>query len=133
MHRSRATLATLLTVVALLAVAVAPVAAAKPNAEAKAKAEHQRIVAYWTAERIAGAKPRDFVRTPGGKFQPKAQPGSGSGGTVKGASWTGGGPVVERTGKVLFTMAGGNYVCSASVVQEPQPRSTHSLVLTAGQ
>ncbi|MGK2849807.1 MAG: trypsin-like serine peptidase [Candidatus Limnocylindrales bacterium] len=133
MHRSRATIATLLTAITLLTVAVAPAAAAKPNAEAKAKAEHQRIVKYWTPERIAGAQPRDFMRTPGGTFQPKAKPGGGGGGgTVTGASWTGGGPVVQRTGKVLFTMGASNYVCSATVVQEPTPRSTHSLVLTAG-
>lgn len=131
MRRSRATLASLLTAAVVLAAFVAPAAAAKPNAEARAKAEHQRIIEYWTAERIAGAKPRDFLRTAGGTFVPKARPGGGGGGTVTGASWTGGGPVVERTGKVLFTMSGNNYVCSASVVQEPTPRSTHSLVLTA--
>jgi len=134
MRRSRATIATLLTAIALLSIAVAPSAAAQPNAEARARAEHQQIVDYWTAERIAGAQPRDFVRTPGGTFQPKAKPGGGGGGggTVTGASWTGAGPVVQRTGKVLFTMGGGNYVCSATVVQEPTSRSTHSLVLTAG-
>lgn len=137
MRRSRAVLATLLTAIVLLTAFAAPAAAAKPTAEAKAKAEHQRIVDYWTAERIAGAQPRDFVRTSGGAFQPKpkAKPGrggGGGGGTVTGASWTGGGPVVQRTGKVLFTMGGGNYVCSATVVQEPTPRNTHSLVLTAG-
>ena len=101
-----------------------------------AQAEHDRIVAYWTADRIAGAKPRDFERTPNGNLAPKAKPtkppGGGGGGTVTGASWTGGGPVVQRTGKVLFTMGSSNYVCSATVIQEPTPRSTHSLVLTAG-
>jgi len=136
MRRSKATIATLLTAIALLAISVAPAAAAQPNAAAKARAEHQRIVDYWTAERISGAQPRDFVRSPNGTFQPKAKPvgggGGGGGGTVTGASWTGGGPVVQRTGKVLFTMGGSNYVCSATVVQEPTARSTHSLVLTAG-
>lgn len=65
MRRSRATLAALRTAITLLTVALAPAVAAKPNAETKAKAEHQRIVDYWTAERIAGAQPRDFVRTAG--------------------------------------------------------------------
>ncbi len=124
MHRSKAAAAAaLLTVLALLPLAVAPVAA-RDTAD-KAKAEHERIVKYWTAERIANAKPRDFVRTDAGKFVPRARPGGGTG-----ASWTGGGPVVQRTGKVLFTMDGGNWVCSASAITDS--RGTHSLVLTAG-
>lgn len=131
MRRSKAAVTAVLTMAALLALAVAPASAGNPNAEDKARAEHERIVKYWTAERIASAKPRDFVRTANGTLQPKARPGTGSG-VVKGASWTAGGPVVERTGKVLFTMGGSNYVCSASVVQEPENRTTHSLVLTAG-
>jgi hypothetical protein len=124
MHRSKAAAAAaLFTVLVLLPLAAAPVAAGDPSATAKA--EHQRIINYWTAERIANAKPRDFVRTDAGKFVPKAKPGGGTG-----ASWTGGGPVVQRTGKVLFTMDGGNWVCSASALTDS--RGTHSLVLTAG-
>ena len=129
MHRSKAAVAAaLLTVLVLLPLAVAPVAAG--DSKDKAKAEHERIVKYWTAERIASAKPRDFVRTNEGKFVPKAKPAARGGGVVKGASWTGGGPVVQRTGKVLFTMDGGNWVCSASAIADG--RGTHSLILTAG-
>ncbi len=132
MRRSKAAVAAaLLTVLALLPVAVAPVAAG--DTAEKAKAEHERIIKYWTAERIANAKPRDFVRTDRGKLEPNVKPVKpppGGGGTVTGASWTGGGPVVQRTGKVLFTMDGGNWVCSASAVSDS--RTTHSLVLTAG-
>jgi hypothetical protein len=125
MHRSKsAVAAALLTVLALLPLAVAPVAAG--DSSTRAKAEHERIIKYWTAERIANAKPRDFVRTNEGKFVPRARPGSGG----TGASWTGGGPVVQRTGKVLFTMDGGNWVCSASAITDS--RTSHSLVLTAG-
>ena len=125
MRRSKtAGAAALLTVLALLLpLAVAPVAGAPAS---KAQAEHQRIVNYWTAERIAGAKPRDFVRTSDGKFVPKAKPG----GNGTGASWTDGGPVVDRSGKVLFTMNGSNWVCSGSAVNDT--RGTFSLVLTAG-
>jgi hypothetical protein len=122
MRRSHAVLFALLTVMALLVVA-APVAAA--DSAAGSKAVHQRIIKYWTAERIAAAKPRDFERTNSGKFVPKAKPGGDTG-----ASWTGGGPVVQRTGKVLFTMDGSNWVCSASAVNDS--RSSYSLVLTAG-
>src|ERR671910_3341965 len=124
MHRSKAAVAAaLLTVLALLPLAVAPVAAG--DAGAKAQAEHQRIVNYWTAERLANAKPRDFVKDSTGKFVPKAKPGGGTG-----ASWTGGGSVVQRTGKVWFSMGGGDWVCSASAVSDS--RSGYSLVLTAG-
>ena len=44
-----------LAALALVAVAVAPVSAAKPTAEAKAKAEHARIVDYWTPQRMKNA------------------------------------------------------------------------------
>ena len=132
MRRSKAAITAVLTTAALLAIAVAPVSAGNTDAEAKAKAEHERIVRYWTAERIANAKPRDFVRTPKGDFEPKAKPSRppSGGGTVTGASWTSGGPVVQKTGKVLFTMAGGNYVCSAANLTDS--RTGYSLVMTAG-
>jgi hypothetical protein len=133
MRRSMAAAAAVLTSAALLAAAVAPVAARSSTAEAKAKAEHERVVRYWTAERIANAKPRDFVRAPGGGFQERAKPsrppGGGGSGTVTGASWTAGGDVVKKTGKVLFTMGGGNYVCSAANLVDS--RSNASLVITA--
>ncbi|HEV8696696.1 MAG TPA: hypothetical protein VGQ89_03305 [Candidatus Limnocylindrales bacterium] len=122
MRRSHAVPFALLAVLAVLVLA-APVAAA--DSPARGKAVHQRIIKYWTAERIAAAKPRDFERTNKGKFVPKAKPG----GSGTGASWTGGGPVVQRTGKVLFTMDGSNWVCSASAVDDT--RSGFSLVLTA--
>jgi hypothetical protein len=118
---------------ALVAVAVAPTAAASPTAEAKAKAEHARIVKYWTAERIASAKPRDLERQANGQIQIKAKPQPpGGGGTVTGASWTGGGAVVAKTGKVLFTMGGGQWVCSATVIADPTGLNAgYSAVLSA--
>lgn len=138
--RRRASLAiSLATILSLLLIALAAgttSAADRGSAADRARAEkaqHDKTVAYWTAERIANAKPRDLVKTGAGTIVPKAKPGGGSGGTSGGASYSGGGPVVQRTGKVLFTMGGGNWVCSAAVVQEPtgSVRSTHSLVLTA--
>jgi hypothetical protein len=96
-------------------------------APASARSEHDRILAYWTPERIASAKVRDFERV-GDRFVPRAKPGSGGG--VTGKSWTGGGAVLEKTGKVYFSMAGGNWQCSGSVVNDA--RSTVSIVLTAG-
>jgi V8-like Glu-specific endopeptidase len=132
--RRRIAIATMLVLVAI-PLAAAPAAAKDPN-----RARHDRVVAYWTAERMASAKPRDFIRV-GGTFKPAAKPdkapgkpggGGGGGGstpTVTGASWNGGGAVLRGTGKVFFTMGSSNYVCSGSVVTES--RAGYSLVLTA--
>jgi len=101
-----------------------------------AQTAHQRTLAYWTATRIANAKPRDFVRTPGGGFQKgpnqNAKPPRGGGGTgsVTGASWTQGGQIQVKSGKVLFTLDSGDYICSGTVVNDNQ--ATVSIVLTAG-
>lgn len=105
--------------------------AAPVSARDTAKSEHQRIVEYWTAARLQSAIPRDFVKT-AGTFQPKAKPvrPPSGGGAVTGASWTGGGTIVARTGKVFFTMGGSRYVCSGSVANDS--RTGVSLVLTAG-
>jgi hypothetical protein len=125
MRRTHAAPFALLALVGLLTAAV-PGSVAAADTAAATKAEHARVIKYWTADRIAGAKPRDFVQTKSGRFEPRAKPGGGSG---TGASWTAGGPVVQRTGKVLFTMDGSNWVCSASAVNDS--RSGFSLVLTA--
>lgn len=112
--------------------------AAKPVDPGSAAAEHQRIIDFWTNERVAQAIPRDFVKTGPGRYEPVAKPdkpgkpgggGSGGGGTVTGASWNGGGLVAETTGKVLFEMSGSYYVCSASLVADSKPG--RSIVLTA--
>src|SRR5687768_18311327 len=92
-----------LAAVVLLTLGSAPVLAVGSRSADAAKAEHQRIVDYWTAERMASAKPRDFVRTARG-FEPAAKPPrpGGSGTTVTGASWTKGGAVAQAVGKVYF-------------------------------
>lgn len=128
MRRRAAALVSLAAVAGLIVAAVAPVAAAGPPVESAA-ARHARIVAHWTPERMRAAIPRDFVRD-GGRFVPRAKPGGGSG-AVTGASWTRGGAVKERTGKVYFEMGAGAYVCSGSVADDGG-RSAFSLVLTAG-
>ena len=70
-----------LIIAAALTAALAPAAlasAAAPAKEDNAKAEHDRIVEYWTPERMKAAKPRDFVRQKDGSFElaptPKASP-----------------------------------------------------------
>lgn len=105
-------------------------------AQARTQSEHDRIVAFWTNERVAKAIPRDFVFDQTSKrFVPMGKPGGGGGGggttsTVLGASWTKGGTVLAASGKVLFAMGGSYYVCSAAVVDEST--AGRSVILTAG-
>jgi len=123
-------------VVAALLMAAAMPAAANAGAGGShaARSEHDRILAYWTPQRIANAKPRDYVKTPAGTFtlnpRPNAKPGSGGG--VVGASWTGGGIVEKQTGRILFSDASGDWICSGSILSDGSTTDAYSLVLSAG-
>jgi hypothetical protein len=121
----------------LVLVAVAGGSAAPP--QAPGKRDRGAVIAYWTAERVARAVPREVSPDRLPSFTPQAgkPPNTGGGGgggssgtSVTGAAWTGGGKVKATTGKVLFTMAGVDYVCSGSVAQDAN--TTTSLILTAG-
>lgn len=116
----------ILTILAVVGLAIAPAVAA-PAVDAHAN-EHARVVAFWTPQRVAQAIPRDYVLTVG-KPVPLRKPGGG-GTSVLGASWAGSVGVMQTTGKVLFALGGGYYVCSASVVTDGT--SDRSVVLTAG-
>jgi hypothetical protein len=127
----------LLAMLGVLAVSSVFVAAGSSAAAPGAKPDRATVVAYWTPERIAHAVPRDVA--PKGLPTPQAgkPPGTGGGGGgggggtgVTGAAWTGGGKVQATTGKVLFTMAGVDYVCSGSVATDSS--TSTSLILTAG-
>lgn len=117
------------------AAAIAGAVAVAPSAEAERPlTAHERVVAFWTNERVARAIPRDIVRPPtAGPISPMAKGSKGgSGGTsVVGASWTGGGMVTRATGKVLFAIGSDYFVCSASVVNDGGV-SNASVILTAG-
>lgn len=117
----------------LLILVVAPVQARGPQ-----QSRHEQVIAHWTAERLAAAVPRDFAFDGERGFVPRAKPsqppgggGGGGGGTgfTTGASWSAGGAIKERAGKVYFEMNGGGYVCSGAVATDA--RSGYSLVLTA--
>jgi hypothetical protein len=105
---------------------------------AKTKAHHDRVLAYWTAERIKSAKPLDKhldKSTSGSRApEPLGKPvrnGGGSVASTTGKQWPNGvGKIYKATGRVLFTMNGGNWICSGSVVNDAL--STASLVLSAG-
>ncbi len=112
-----------------LALLVVPLVAAPASARSSIRAAQDRVVAYWTAARMAAAVPRDFVRV-GERFVPRARPGSGSS-IVTGRSFGGNGEVRDRVGKVYFHMAGGDWQCSGSVVSDGG-RAGYSMVLTAG-
>ena len=119
-----------LALIAAMALVVVPAVAATAGAAGHGQSERERVLAFWTKERLQSAVPRDFVRT-GGGFVPAARPPSGgSGGSVTGASWTKQGAILKGSGKVYFVIGSSAYVCSGSVATDH--RSGKSLVLTAG-
>jgi hypothetical protein len=124
----------------VLALLTTTVLAGAPGAGAVSDraAEHQRIVDFWTPERVAQAVPRDFVLDPDtGRFRPfappdgkgKPKPPSEPPPAYTSAEWTGEGTVQSTTGKVLFQMGRSYYVCSAGLVDEGV--GGRSVVLTA--
>jgi hypothetical protein len=126
----------------LVLVVVAGGTAAPP--QAPGKRDRATVIAYWTADRVARAIPREVspdrllsFATPRETGKPSGAPGGGGGSggggggtTVTGAAWTGGGKVKATTGKVLFTMAGVDYVCSGAIARDADTNT--SLILTAG-
>ena len=100
------------------------------HSAAAVRAEDSRILGYWTPSRIANAKFRDYVRTGSGKMVPNAKPGTG--GVVTGASWPNGGEIQKRSGRILFSAGGSDWICSGSVVNDASTGNGYSIVLTAG-
>ncbi len=112
MRRRLAVLASALLVLTALPGAVSA-AGSRGN-----QSDHDRIVAYWTPQRMANAKPRDFTMTTAGVLVPAANPGGG---------------IVERqTGRVYFTDKEGAWICSASALSDSSSTDGYSLVLSAG-
>jgi hypothetical protein len=121
-----------MTLVALAALVALPMLAA-PAAAAGPRSEHDRIVAYWTRDRILAARPRDLHRAPG-RLAPlaKPSPAAAPSGPAKssGTLWPDGkGKVYTVVGRVLFTMDGGDWICSGAAATDP--RGDVSVVLTA--
>jgi hypothetical protein len=122
-----------LGLVALVSALAAP---ALTSAADPAAAEARRMEAYWTGDRIRAAQPRDIVLdVPPGTTGSGTSPANGGtapavAGAVDGASWTGGGAVVKRTGLILFSIGSGDFSCSGSVIQDDGD-PTYSLIFTA--
>lgn len=124
-----------------------PVAAEKPDpavSKSIGQAAQEKTKDYWTESRMENAKDgslltRDRDEMPSGDVA-KGEPTvlKGTAGQAKkpkpnpqahpGGYYTGGGKVVQTTGKVFFTLGGSNYVCSGSSTVA----ANNSLVQTAG-
>jgi len=123
------------------------VSQAAPKAVSKSaavtRAEQKRITRYWTTARmrkaksgealIAGREVRGSGRVVAGAprtVSPTApsRPDGAERATAGGYTWTGGGAIVKTTGKVFFTLAGRDYVCSGSAVTS----TNKDTVATAG-
>jgi hypothetical protein len=98
------------------------------TASATKKSRHDEVVTFWTKERVAKAKPRDFVLDPVSRrlIAEAKRPATTD---VTGASWSGDGDVAATTGRVFFSLGTSYYLCSGSVVQEAE--ADRSIVLTA--
>lgn len=142
-HRLRRTLTAglatglLAGLAALVAITSVDAAPRKPAGASPGARDRSAVVTYWTPGRVARAIPREVAPDRSPAFRPEAtrasKPGGGGSGTtttVTGAQWVGGGLVKSTVGKVLFTMAGVDYVCSGTVVEDSS--TTTSLILTAG-
>ncbi len=119
-----------IVLVALVVPLLLPGTAGARNADAARRAEHDRILAYWTPARIAAAKWRDYTvdAATGKVVANKGKPGSTSG---TGASWTGGGKVAGSVGRILFSAGGSQWICSGTVVSGATGNG-YSVVLSAG-
>jgi len=115
------------------------------HSAATTQAAQDRVVDYWTPQRMRAAVPAEVLVAdkdkssaggtvaagrptvvPQAKAQPAAKPAPSA--SFVGGYYTGGGEVVDTTGKVFFTLGGVNYVCSGSAVSS----GNKDVVLTAG-
>ena len=107
----------------VLAAALATPAAAAPRKNPKSPEE---TAAYWTAQRMKDAKPRERAKPSAGGGGGKATDWSRSAVPLTGGAYTG---ENRKNGKVFFTLDGANYVCSGTAVTAS---AGVNLVWTAG-
>ena len=154
--KSRTGAGVLVAVGALVAAALhtGPATAASPSVPAHqaatTAAEQQRIVDFWTPERMRNATPLDLLAVTPDQATPTASVDRGEPRTVPptrpadtpgtsdapdtlafpegGGPWTGGGDVVTTSGRVFFTYQGRTASCSGNAVTS----ENGSTVITAG-
>ena len=123
----------------VLPVMATGVMARDSDVAAQGRARHERVVAYWTAERIASARPRDMSvgRAPSTRVAPTpvAKPPSAGGpsspASTVGSPWPNEvGRAYTAVGRVLFKMGENHYICSGAVATDAD--TARSVVLTAG-
>ena len=107
----------------VLAAAVATPAAAAPRKNPKSP---EATSAYWTAEKMKHAKPRERAKPGGGGGAPVAADWARTTVPVTGNAYTG---ENRKNGKVFFTLGTSNYVCSGTAVDAA---AGINLVWTAG-
>ena len=112
----------LLIAVLLVGVLAAPAAAA-PKKNPKSP---QQTAAYWTAERMKNAKPRERARPGGGGGGGSTSAWSRYAVPLSNGAYTG---ENRKNGKAFFTLDGSNYVCSGTAVDAS---AGVNLVWTAG-
>lgn len=112
----------------------------RPVARTRARDHAPRVRTYWTRARMAAAVPAEQLATPPGtRFARRAalagylrQVAAGRAAALTpvdtGSPWSRGGLLTRTTGKVFFTLADTDYVCSGSAVTS----ADRSTVLTAG-
>ena len=120
-------------VLAVLVLSMAPGAVVAQDPDAAAAVEQARVEDYWTAERMAGAIPRDPILLGGAEARLQVLADD----DATGAPWTAGGAILQRSGRIFFTFdqdpppGHTDYTCSGSVIQDGSD-PTYSLIITAG-
>ncbi|MFG1702161.1 trypsin-like serine peptidase [Nonomuraea sp. M3C6] len=106
---------------------------------ARTGAEQRRVLDYWTPQRMAAALPislLDAVTGERGLLKnltgrpgvPKRQAAARPEMNTIGSRWVTGGLVTKTTGRVFMTVAGADFVCSASTIRS----ANKDVVVTAG-
>jgi hypothetical protein len=106
--------------------------AADPASDGAQTAVQRHAIEYWTEERIRDAVPRDLILEGDPDAPGEVPAGIAPAGTaaIGGAPWTAGGAILQRSGRILFTLGGTDFSCSGSIVSDAGDPA-YSLVIMA--
>jgi V8-like Glu-specific endopeptidase len=113
--------------VAVFILAMTPSSLVTARGADRSAVERARVLDHWTEARMRAAVPRDLVVL--GSPAPRTVGGPLAEIELASSPW-GGGAIAARSGKVFLTLAGVDYVCSGSVIDDGAD-AAYSLVLTA--